>query len=73
MKTAEDEEFERIAREIKARLAKQDDDIQEYVRPWLQLTGDEIDKLYRQIDWTASWAFENFARAVEAKSRDKNR
>lgn len=71
--TEEDQEFERIEKEIKARRAQQDDDIQEYAREWVQLTGDEIDKLYRQIDWTASFAFENFARAVEAKSRDKNR
>jgi hypothetical protein len=38
--TPEDEEFERISREIK-RKAADDDDIQAYVQPWVGLTRDE--------------------------------
>ena len=39
--TPEDEEFERISREIK-RNAAEDDDIQDYKRPWVGLTNDEV-------------------------------
>ena len=38
--TPEDEEFERISREIK-RNATDDDDIQAYVKPWVGLTSYE--------------------------------
>jgi hypothetical protein len=38
--TPEDEEFERISREIK-RNATDDDDIQDYKKPWVGLTNDE--------------------------------
>jgi hypothetical protein len=38
--TPEDEEFERISREIK-RNAADDDDIQDYKKPWVGLTNDE--------------------------------
>ena len=37
--TPEDEEFERIAREIKRK--GEDDDIQDYVKPWMGLTNEE--------------------------------
>ena len=37
--TPEDEEFERIAREIKRNA--EDDDIQDYVKPWMGLTKEE--------------------------------
>jgi len=37
--TPEDEEFERIAREIKRNA--EDDDIQDYVKPWVGLTNEE--------------------------------
>jgi hypothetical protein len=45
--TPEDEEFERIAREIR-RNAKEDDDIQEYKRPWVGLTDGEVEDYW---DW----------------------
>lgn len=44
--TPEDEEFERIAKEIR-RNAKEDD-IQEYKRPWVGLTDDEVEDYW---DW----------------------
>jgi hypothetical protein len=37
--TPEDEEFERIAREIKRNA--EDDDIQDYKKPWVGLTNEE--------------------------------
>ena len=42
--TPEDEEFERISREIR-RNAAEDDDIQDYKKPWVGLTNDEINNL----------------------------
>ena len=45
--TEEDEEFERIAREIR-RNAKEDDDIQEYKRTWVGLTDEEVERYW---DW----------------------
>ena len=42
--TPEDEEFQRISREIKRR-SEEDDDIQDYKKPWVGLTNDEINNL----------------------------
>jgi hypothetical protein len=42
--TPEDEEFERISREIR-RNAAEDDDIQDYKKPWVGLTAEEIDEI----------------------------
>ena len=41
--TPEDEEFERISREIR-RNATEDDDIQDYKKPWVGLTNEEQKK-----------------------------
>jgi hypothetical protein len=38
--TPEDEEFQRIYREIRRR-SEEDDDIQEYKKPWVGLTNEE--------------------------------
>ena len=38
--TPEDEEFERISREIRRR-SEEDDDIQDYKKPWVGLTNEE--------------------------------
>lgn len=65
--TEEDEEFERIAREIK-RNAKEDDDIQEYKRPWVWLTEEEIDS----FEWEEGQSFYDIARFVESKVKRKN-
>ena len=37
------------------------------------LTDDEISKLRHKIDWTAEWSYVNFARAVIAADREKNK
>ena len=39
--TPEDEEFERISREIR-RNAAEDDDIQDYKKPWVGLTDEDL-------------------------------
>jgi hypothetical protein len=64
--TPEDEEFERIAREIR-RNAAEDDDIQEYKKPWVGLTDKEIKDLL-----SISGNEEDFAYAIERKLKEKN-
>jgi hypothetical protein len=42
-------------------------------RQWQGLTDDEIDKLRHLYDGTAGWTIERFARAIEAKLKEKNK
>ena len=70
-KTEEDEEFERIGRESGWRkrqiMAEDDDDIQDYKKPWVGLTDEEMmDAIY--CDDTPM----ERGRRVEAKLRKKN-
>ena len=53
---------------------KDDDDIQDYVRPWVGLTDEEIDKAWRSVDYTVPWDQHriDIARAIEAKLKEKN-
>jgi len=64
----EDEEFERIEKEIKPRQAAEDDDTQEYAaqRQWVGLTEEELYAV------RVPMSPEEIARAVEAKLREKN-
>ena len=39
---------------------------------WVGLTDEEISKLQHLIDWTAHWSYGTFARAIEAKLKEKN-
>jgi len=41
-------------------------------QPWVELTNEEIEKMRNLIDWTADWSYGTFARAVEAKLKQKN-
>ena len=45
-------------------------------KTWQGLTDEEINKLMQTInwrkDWLGSWAYKEFARAIEAKLREKN-
>lgn len=41
-------------------------------REWQSLTDEEIKGLVHLIDWTAGWTYGDFARAIEAKLKDKN-
>jgi hypothetical protein len=64
--TPEDEEFQRISREIKRRL-EEDDDIQEYKKPWVSLTDEEmLDAIY--IDETPM----ERGRRIERILKEKN-
>jgi hypothetical protein len=51
-----------------------DDDIQDYVRPWVGLTEEEIDRIW--VPHTFIQATDRrqqaFARAIEAKLKEKN-
>ncbi len=50
-------------------LAIDDDDIQEYKKPWVGLTDEEIDYLEDAIDPAM---YRVFARRIEAKLKEKN-
>ena len=39
---------------------------------WVGLTDEETAKMRRLIDWTAPWSYGTFARAIEAKLKEKN-
>ena len=73
--TDEDDEFERIAHEAEIKRGQpyhfekrkdDDDDIQDYVRPWVGLTEDEAFACQGR-DY-----FETY-KAIEAKLKEKNR
>jgi len=71
--TPEDEEFQRISREIKRR-SEEDDDIQEYKKPWVNLTDEEIAEFAERMeasDPTDSF-WREFSRAIERKLKEKN-
>ena len=52
------------------------DDIPLYAAPpkkqWVGLTDEEINSVCYKRDWTAHWTDTTFARAIEAKLREKN-
>jgi hypothetical protein len=65
-----------VQREIDRMSRKQDDDdIQDYVRPWRGLTDAERNKLWRDvIKWgDPSHDEADLMKAVEAKLKEKNR
>jgi len=66
--TPEDEEFERIYREIRRR-SEEDDDIQDYKKPWVNLTDKEIDALESATD---TLDFPQTVRAIETELKRKN-
>jgi hypothetical protein len=79
MKTPEDEEFERIGRESGWRkrqiMAEDDDDIQDYKKPWVGLTRDEQSFIYDNLHNLNSridsfWV--DFANAIGQALKEKN-
>ena len=77
--TDEDDEFERIAHE--AEMKQQDnDDIQDYVRPWVGLTDQEIeDTIYDGFAFghdngnvSNQTVIRYVIRAIQAKLKEKN-
>jgi len=79
IRTEEDDEFARIEREAELRKGqpyhftkrKDDDDIQDYVRPWVGLTDKEIEKCFLFIIEEETQAI-RFAKIIEAKLKEKN-
>ena len=85
MKTEEDEAFDDLAKKqgdwgggFKAKQAmakarvEDDDDIQDYKKPWVDLTDEEIDKTYwRREPFRRPTQFE-FARDIEQLIKEKN-
>ena len=67
--TAEDEEFLRISREIR-RKAAEDDDIQDYVKPWVGLSEQDINEL--KLTLPDLYYLVDVVRATEKKLKDKN-
>ena len=51
-----------------------DDDIQEYIRPWVGLTDEEIAECFEKADTKQDgYAFrKDYARTIEAKLKEKN-
>ena len=41
-------------------------------RTWVGLTDEEVQTLRYKIDSTAHWTYDEFARAIEARLKDKN-
>jgi hypothetical protein len=58
----------------KREMAKEDDDIQDYKRPWVGLTDDEIDSVFQISAYQTEKRFspERFAQAIEQALKEKN-
>jgi hypothetical protein len=53
-------------------MIEEDDDIQDYKRPWVGLTDEEIGDAYVAWDDTDGASFADFARAIERLLKEKN-
>jgi hypothetical protein len=53
-------------------MTKDDDDIQDYVRPWIGLTDEEIVLIVAECAASHQHTDIHFARAIEAKLKEKN-
>ena len=75
----EDEAFNAIERQAKQRmeavraamLREEDDDIQEYKKPWVGLTDEERSELWWNMDWSGM-PEHDYGKAIEAKLKEKN-
>jgi uncharacterized protein (DUF433 family) len=47
-------------------MTKDDDDIQDYVRPWVGLTDEEVDQAFTEL------TLRKIYQAIEAKLKEKN-
>jgi hypothetical protein len=66
--TEEDEEFSRIEREAAMKRRKyDDDDIQDYVRPWVGLTKSDIREIIVNLKRP-----EDLYKAIEQRLKEKN-
>jgi hypothetical protein len=71
----DDEDQEIILAKDKGKLGTSNCDIALYTAPkqWVGLTDEEINSVRHNRDWTARWTDTTFARAIEAKLREKNK
>jgi hypothetical protein len=75
--TEEDEEFQRLEREVEMRrmvvrrIVEEDDDIQDYKKPWVGLTDEERESIANATIRIhgQEWAY---ATAIEARLKEKN-
>jgi len=71
----EEDEFRRIEREALRRAAEADDDTQVYAKPWVGLTIEEIGDIFNNTpnptEKVGPFVI-RFARAIEAKLKEKN-
>jgi hypothetical protein len=51
-------------------MTEDDDDIQAYVKPWVGLTDEEIERLH--TEWVLGGGFRQLCNAIEAKLKEKN-
>jgi len=51
-------------------MTEEDDDIQDYKKPWVGLTDEEIEQLHTA--WVLSGGFRQLCNAIEAKLKEKN-
>ena len=72
----DDDDQEIIPAKDKGKLGTSNCDIALYIAPpkkqWVGLTDEEINSVRYSRDWTAHWTDATFARAIEAKLREKN-
>jgi len=71
----EEDEFRRIEREALRLWAAQtddDDDTQVYAKPWVGLTVEEIWQMVNDCTIGGDLHADKFARAIEAKLKEKN-
>jgi len=82
MESPEDEAFNDIERQARQRKesvmaamrsVEEDDDIQDYKRPWVGLTHGEVIDIYEAVmKENVAELVDNFARALEIKLKEKN-
>ena len=53
-------------------MIEDDDDIQDYKKPWVGLTDEEIDEIHGSPMRLEHSGLMGFVRAIEAKLREKN-
>jgi hypothetical protein len=80
MESHEDEAFNEIERQAKQRKesvraamlrVEEDDDIQDYKRPWIGLTDEERSELWWNMDWSGM-PEHDYGKVIEAKLKEKN-
>ena len=76
--TEEDEEFQRLEREVEMRrmvvrrIVEEDDDIQDYKKPWVGLTEEDFSAIKFPVEMRFPAEFRAGARWAEAKLKEKN-